>query len=217
MSRILSNVISGREGCGFSDVGKVLAKDPDGVGRLVLTDRNSKEHPVPIDLPMTTLFPPNRTLDRIVTSRKNNLTFFDASKTLFQTYPQYPEQDLIRIAIERVFTLPAVGSKSFLITIGDRSVGGLTVRDQMVGPWQTPVADVGVSATSLNMDKLKTGEAIAMGDKPSLAFISPGASTRMAAAESLMNLGAAHLLGAELKKGVLSRVTFSANWMAAVK
>jgi phosphoribosylformylglycinamidine synthase len=165
---------------------------------------------------MTTLFPKGRTLDRIVKSRKNKLTFFDASKTLFETYPQFSEHDLIRKAIESIFTMPAVGSKSFLITIGDRSVGGLTVRDQMVGPWQTPVADVAVTATSLNMDKLKTGEAMAMGEKPTLALISPGASARMAVAESLMNLGAAHLLGGELKKGVLNRVALSANWMAAV-
>ena len=165
---------------------------------------------------MTTLFPKGRTLDRIVKSRNTKLTFFDASKTLFETYPQFPEHDLIRKAIERVFTMPAVGSKSFLITIGDRSVGGLTVRDQMVGKWQTPVADVAVTATSLNMDKLKTGEAMAMGEKPTLALISPGASARMAVAESLMNLGAAHLLGGELKKGVLQRVALSANWMAAV-
>lgn len=165
---------------------------------------------------MSTLFPKGKTLDRIVKSRKNKLTFFDASKTLSDAYPQYPEHDLLRIAIERVFTMPAVGSKSFLITIGDRSVGGKTIRDQMVGPWQTPVADVAVTATSLNMDKLKTGEAMAMGEKPTLALISPAASARMAVAESLMNLGAAHLLGGELKKGVLKRVALSANWMAAV-
>lgn len=215
VKRILT-LLSGRERCGFSDVGKVLAKDQDGVARLVVTDRDSKEYPRPIDLPMPTLFPKGQTLDRIVKSRKNKLTFFDASKTLYETYPQFPEQDLIRKAIERVFTMPAVGSKSFLITIGDRSVGGLTVRDQMVGPWQTPVADVAVTATSLNMDKLKTGEAMAMGEKPTLALISPSASARMAVAESLMNLGAAHLLGGELKKGVLKRVALSANWMAAV-
>jgi len=211
------NTVLGRERCGFSDVGKVLAPDQDGNTRLVVTDRDSTEFPRPIDLPMKTLFPKGRELQRIVKSRKNNLKFFDASKTLFETYPQLPEQDLIRKAIERVFTLPAVGSKSFLITIGDRSVGGLTVRDQMVGPWQTPVADVAVTATSLNMDKLKTGEAWAMGEKPPLALISPAASTRMAVAESLMNLGAAHLIGGELKKGVLTRTTLSANWMAAVK
>jgi phosphoribosylformylglycinamidine synthase len=160
---------------------------------------------------MSTLFPKGRKLDRIVKSRKLNLKPFDALKSLTEAYPQFPEHDLMRKAIERVFKLPAVGSKSFLITIADRTVGGMTVRDQMVGPWQTPVADVAVTATALNMgDKIKTGEAMSMGEKPTLALISPKASSRMAVAESLMNLAAAHLLGD------LPRVRLSANWMAAV-
>ena len=82
------------------------------------------------------------------------------------------------------------GKKSFLITIADRTVGGLTVRDQMVGPWQTPVADVSVTATSLTPG-IQTGEAMAMGEKPLLALISPAASARMAVAESLLNIAAA--------------------------
>ena len=160
---------------------------------------------------MATLFPKDRKLDRIVKSRKLNLKAFEAFKTLSESYPQIPDHDLLRKAVERVLTLPAVGSKSFLITIGDRTVGGLTVRDQMVGPWQTPVADVAVTATALNIgDKLKTGEAMSMGEKPTLALISPAASARMAVAESLMNLAAAHVLGD------LPRVRLSANWMAAV-
>jgi phosphoribosylformylglycinamidine synthase len=108
--------------------------------------------------------------------------------------------------------MPAVGSKSFLITIGDRTVGGLTTRDQMVGPWQTPVADVAVTATALAMYGTSdvTGEAMSMGEKPTLALISPKASARMAVAESLLNLAAADL------QGGLSRVKLSANWMAAV-
>lgn len=176
-----------------------------------MTDRESKEYPVPIDLPMSTLFPKDRKLDRIVKSRKLNLKPFNAFQTLSDSYPHIPEHDLLRKAVERVLTLPAVGSKSFLITIADRSVGGLSVRDQMVGPWQTPVADVAVTATALNIgDKLTTGEAMAMGEKPNLALISPAASSRMAVAESLMNLAAAYVLGD------LPRVRLSANWMAAV-
>ena len=203
--------IANRERCGFSDVGRVLTKDEGGDVKLIVTDRDSKEYPRPIDLPMATLFPKDRKLDRIVTSRKLNLSTFDAAKTVSQAYPQFPEHDLLRKAIERVFKLPAVGSKSFLITIGDRSVGGMTARDQMVGPWQTPVADVAVTITSLNIgDKIKTGEAMAMGEKPTLALISPAASARMAVAESLMNIAAAQLLGD------LPRVRLSANWMAAV-
>ncbi|EHL01446.1 putative Phosphoribosylformylglycinamidine synthase [Glarea lozoyensis 74030] len=201
--------IAKRERCGFSNVGRVLSKDENGRTRLVVTDRNSKEYPTPVDLPMSTLFPKSRTLERIVKSRKLGLNPFDPYKALSETYPQIPEHDLLRKAIERVLTVPAVGSKSFLITIADRSVGGMTVRDQMVGPWQTPLADVAVTATCLG-DKIKTGEAMAMGEKPPLALISPAASTRMAVAESLLNIAAAHLLDD------LPRVKLSANWMAAV-
>jgi phosphoribosylformylglycinamidine synthase len=160
---------------------------------------------------MSTLFPKDRKLDRVVKSRKPILSAFNPHKALQESYPQIPEHDLLRKAIGRVLSVPAVGSKSFLITIGDRTVGGLTARDQMVGPWQTPVADVAVTATSLNIgDKLTTGEAMSMGEKPTLALISPAASARMAVAESLMNIGAAHILGD------LPRIRLSANWMAAV-
>jgi phosphoribosylformylglycinamidine synthase len=201
----------------------VATKDRDGISRLVLTDRESTEYPRPIDLPMSTLFPKGRKLDRIVQSRKPILTPFDAQKSLADTYPQFPEHDLLGKAIERVFKLPAVGSKAFLITIGDRTVGGMTVRDQMVGPWQTPVADVAVTVTSLNIgDKIKTGEAMSMGEKPTLALISPAASSRMAVAESLMNLAAAWVRGQRMQKGDgdklggMGRIKLSANWMAAV-
>ena len=165
---------------------------------------------------MSTLFPKDRKLDRIVKSRKLKLTSFNVQKSLQESYPQIPEHDLLRKAVERVLSMPAVGSKSFLITIGDRTVGGMTVRDQMVGPWQTPVADVAVTITSLNIgDKIKTGEAMAMGEKPTLALISPAASARMAVAESLMNIAAAHILGVP-GTGDLARTRLSANWMAAV-
>jgi len=132
---------------------------------------------------------------------------------LRRAYPQIPDHkyDLLPKAIERVLSMPAVGSKSFLITIGDRTVGGMTVRDQMVGPWQVPVSDVAVTITALNIgDKIKTGEAMSMGEKPTLALISPAASAKMAVAESLMNLAAAHVLGD------LPRIRLSANWMSAV-
>jgi phosphoribosylformylglycinamidine synthase len=164
---------------------------------------------------MSLLFPKGRKLERMVKSRKPVLIPFDPHTSLVEEYPQIPEHDLIRKAIERVFEMPAVGSKSFLITIGDRTVGGMTVRDQMVGPWQTPVADVAVTITSLNKgDHIKTGEAMSMGEKPTLALVSPAASSRMAVAESLLNLAAAHILRG--KEGDLARVRLSANWMAAV-
>lgn len=207
----ISNGYLDRERCGFSDVGTVVEKDQDGVTRLVLTDRDSTEYPKPIDLPMSTLFPKGRKLERNVQTQKPKLLAFDPISSLRLAYPQIPDHDLIRSAVNRVLSLPAVGSKAFLITIGDRTVGGLTVRDQMVGPWQTPVADVAVTATAFNIgDKIKTGEAMAMGEKPTLALISPSASARMAVAESLLNIGAADILGG------LSRIRLSANWMAAV-
>lgn len=210
MNRFAS--ICRRERCGYSDVGTVTPKGKDGAPWLMLTDRASKEHPRPIDLPMSALFPAGRKLDRIVQTNKNKLPSFDVVSTLKQAFgAEKNDTELLTDAIQRVFWLPSVGSKSFLITIGDRTVGGLTVRDQMVGPWQTPVADVAVTMASFSIGGgLSTGEAMAMGEKPTLAMISPAASSRMAVAESLMNLGAANIAGG------LKRIKLSANWMAAV-
>ncbi|KJZ77160.1 hypothetical protein HIM_03481 [Hirsutella minnesotensis 3608] len=201
-----------RERCGFSDVGCVASKATGGEAKLVLSDRDSKEYPLPIDLPMDALFPPKQKQERTVTSIKPQLPPFDALASLRQAFGNETDSaTLLRKAVERVFLLPAVGSKSFLITIGDRTVGGLTTRDQMVGPWQTPVADVAVTATSFSLGgKQRTGEAMAVGEKPTLALIDPAASARMAVAESLLNIGAADFMGD------LRRVKLSANWMAAV-
>ncbi len=115
-----------------------------------------------------------------------------------------PTADWAQI-VDRVLTHPAVASKSFLITIGDRSVGGLTVQDQMVGPWQVPVADCAVTATVFGDDH---GEAMAMGERTPLAVLDAPASGRMAVGEALTNL-----LGTGLES--FSRVRLSANWMAA--
>lgn len=127
---------------------------------------------------------------------------------------QLSDAELLSKAVQRVFLMPSVGSKSFLITIGDRTVGGLTARDQMVGPWQTPVADVAVTLLSFGSDK-RQGRAMAMGERPTLALIDPAASARMAVAESLTNLGAAYIASGS-GGGDLRRVKLSANWMAAV-
>ncbi|KAL3422936.1 phosphoribosylformylglycinamidine synthase [Phlyctema vagabunda] len=204
--------IANRERCGFSDVGTVATKDEEGNAKLVVTDRESNEYPKPIDLPMRVLFPKDRKLERIVESKKPKLSPFDAAKSLKEACStSATELDLLKEAVRRVLHVPSVGSKSFLITIGDRSVGGLVVRDQMVGPWQTPVADVAVTARALNMgDKLTTGEAFCMGEKPNLALINAAASARMAVVESLTNLAAADITDG------LRRVRLSANWMAAV-
>lgn len=197
--------IAHRERCSYSVVGRATGK-ADMENRLILTDRDSKDHPTAIDLPMSVLFgkPPKTTKD--ATSRRLILPSFDNSLSAY--LPSLSKSDILGEAVHRVMRLPAVGSKSFLITIADRTVGGLTARDQMVGPWQVPVADVSVTATSLTQG-IKTGEAMALGEKPTLALISPAASSRMAVAESLMNLAAADL------PERLNGVKLSANWMSA--
>ena len=108
-------------------------------------------------------------------------------------------------AAERVLHLPTVADKSFLITIGDRSVGAHTARDQMVGPWQVPVADCAVTTMSLEG---YLGEAMAMGERTPLAVINAAASGRMAVGESITNVAAAAIAD-------ISDIKLSANWMAA--
>jgi phosphoribosylformylglycinamidine synthase len=112
--------------------------------------------------------------------------------------------DLLEVS-HRVLRLPTVADKSFLITIGDRSVGAMTVRDQMVGPWQIPVADCAVTAMSFEG---YLGEAMAMGERTPLALIDCAASGRVAIGEAITNIAAAPI-------GALSDIKLSANWMAA--
>ena len=107
-------------------------------------------------------------------------------------------------AARRVLQLPTVADKTFLITIGDRTVTGLVARDQMVGPWQVPVADVAVTATGFDG---YTGEAMAIGERTPLALLDAAASARMAVAEAITNIAAAPILR-------LSDIKLSANWMA---
>ncbi|OZB72689.1 MAG: phosphoribosylformylglycinamidine synthase, partial [Halothiobacillus sp. 14-55-98] len=158
-----------------------------------LTVRDAHFDNAPIDLPMHTLFghPPKM------------------QRTAKSLHPHFAEfkTDEIRLdeAINRVLSLPTVADKRFLITIGDRSVGGLVVRDQMVGPWQVPVADCAVTATDFYHE---TGEAMAMGERAPIAVLDAPASARMAIAEVLTNIAAAPIKStAEIK--------LSANWMAA--
>ena len=110
----------------------------------------------------------------------------------------------IQKAVIDVLAHPTVASKRFLITIGDRTVGGLTHRDQMVGPWQVPVADCAVTLADF---KGFAGEAMSMGERTPLAALDAPASGRMAVAEAITNLLAAPI--------ELPRVKLSANWMAA--
>ena len=197
--------IAKRERCGYSIVGRTTSEH-NGEDRLILRDQDFESHPTPIDVPMSFLFEKLPKMQKNVGSRRLRLPAFDSSLSVY--LPDVPTNNLLEEAVDRVLGLPSVGSKNFLITIGDRTVGGLTARDQMVGKWQTPVADVSVTATSLTLG-IKTGEAMAMGEKPTLALISPAASARMAVAESLMNIAAAEL------DTRLSKVCLSANWMSA--
>ena len=198
-------MIAERERCGYSIVGRSTGPQ-QGEKRLILLDRSSEDHPAPIDLPMSVLFGKPPKTRKTVESRTLQLPSFDAS--LSTHLSEVPAHGLLQESINRVLALPSVGSKSFLITIGDRTVGGLVARDQFVGPWQTPVADVSVTASSLTPG-MRTGEAMAMGEKPTLALISPAASARMAVAESIMNLAAADL------NGRTEKIRLSANWMSA--
>jgi phosphoribosylformylglycinamidine synthase len=104
-----------------------------------------------------------------------------------------------------VLKLPTVASKSFLITIGDRSVTGLVAREQMVGPWQVPVADCAVTASGFHS---VTGEAMAMGERTPVALIDAAASARMAVGEAITNIAASRIAR-------LGDIKLSANWMAA--
>ena len=175
-----------RERCPFAVIGKAAAD-----GRLRLTDPRFDE--VAVDVPLALLFGDSSKMDIAVPS---------------VDWPDVPldmREINISEAIQRVLTLPCVGSKSFLVTIGDRSVGGLTARDQMVGPWQVPVADAAVTAS--NFEEVG-GEAMAIGERPALAIYRPAASARMAVAEALTNL-------ASVRVRDRTRIFLSANWMAA--
>ncbi|KAL9546996.1 hypothetical protein MBANPS3_006383 [Mucor bainieri] len=185
-----------RERCPYAVVGKATAEK-----RLVVRDPLLNN--VPIDLPMPVLFGKPPKMSRKATTETPFRRPFD---TTLQTY--LPGQhDVLAEAASRVLQLPAVASKSFLVTIGDRSITAMVARDQFVGPWQVPVADVAVTTSSLGMD-IVTGEAMAMGERTPIALLSQAASARMAVGESLTNLAAAHV-------GNIEDVIMSANWMCA--
>jgi phosphoribosylformylglycinamidine synthase len=147
----------------------------------------------PVDMPMDVLLGKPPKMQRDVHHVQNELPAIDLTG-----------MDLEEVA-KRVLLLPTVGDKSFLITIGDRTVGGMSVRDQMVGPWQVPVADCAVTAMSFEG---YLGEAMAMGERTPLAVIDAAASGRMAVAEAITNIAAAPIKD-------ISDIKLSANWMAA--
>ena len=147
-----------------------------------------------VDMPMQVLLGGTPRMSRSYESIERQGDDFDAAQVT----------DL-KDAIYRVIKNPTVASKSFLITIGDRSITAMVARDQMVGPWQVPVADAAVTTTSLQGF---TGEAMAMGERPPVALLNPAASARLALAESISNIMSA-------KIDQISDIKLSANWMAA--
>ncbi|MDX1721936.1 MAG: phosphoribosylformylglycinamidine synthase [Pseudomonas sp.] len=175
-----------RERCPFAVVGEAT-EEPH------LTVADSHFGNKPVDMPLNVLLGKAPRMHRSASHEAELGDDFDASGLAIDD------------ALTRVLHHPAVASKSFLITIGDRTITGLVARDQMVGPWQVPVADCAVTATSFDV---YTGEAMAMGERTPLALLDAAASGRIAIGETLTNLAAARI-------EKLSDIKLSANWMAA--
>ncbi|HEZ0809841.1 TPA: phosphoribosylformylglycinamidine synthase [Neisseria meningitidis] len=175
-----------RERCPFAVVGTAT-----GDGHLKVRDDLFSNNPV--DLPLNVLLgkPPKTTR---------------SDKTVAPSEKPFNAGNIdITEAAYRVLRLPAVAAKNFLITIGDRSVGGMTHRDQMVGKYQTPVADCAVTMMGFNTYR---GEAMSMGEKPTVALFDAPASGRMCVGEAITNIAAANI-------GDIGNIKLSANWMAA--
>ncbi len=175
-----------RERCPFAVVGEATAEP-----QLTVTDSHFGNNAV--DMPLEVLLGKAPRMHRSAVRETELGDDFD------------PAQLDLAESIERVLHHPAVASKSFLITIGDRTITGLVNRDQMVGPWQVPVADVAVTATSFDV---YTGEAMAMGERTPLALLDAPASARMAVGETLTNIAASSI-------AKMSDIKLSANWMSA--
>ncbi|MDP2810689.1 MAG: phosphoribosylformylglycinamidine synthase [Rhodocyclaceae bacterium] len=184
-----------RERCPFTVLGEAT-----GDGQLTVSDEHFGNKPV--DMPMEVLLGKPPKMHRDVKRGQVRISEGKAEPGPFLF-------DLSAIDIKeaafRVPRLPAVANKSFLITIGDRTVGGMTARDQMVGPWQVPVADVAVTAMGYDTT---LGECFAMGERTPVALLNGPASGRMAVGEAITNLAAADVSD-------LGKVKLSANWMAA--
>ncbi|MBQ5945894.1 phosphoribosylformylglycinamidine synthase [Massilia sp. ST3] len=179
-----------RERCPFAVVGTATEERQL---RLIDDQASDPANAAPVDMPMDVLLGKPPKMLRDVEHVKHS----------------FPPVDLTGIELEeagrRVLLQPTVADKSFLITIGDRTVGAMTVRDQMVGPWQVPVADCAVTAMSYEGF---VGEAMAMGERTPLAVIDAAASGRMAVGEAITNIAAAAI-------NDISDIKLSANWMAA--
>ncbi|MGE5490581.1 MAG: phosphoribosylformylglycinamidine synthase, partial [Actinomycetota bacterium] len=174
-----------RERCPFAVVGEAT-----GDGHLTVTDDHFGVNPVDMEMEALLGKPPRMTRD---------------VQHLPATYVEFDAAALeLKDAAYRLMRLPTIADKTFLITIGDRSVGGMTARDQMVGPWQVPVADVAVTLMGYQG---YLGEAFAMGERTPVAVLDAPASGRMAVGESITNLVAADV-------GDIGKIKLSANWMA---
>ena len=175
-----------RERCPFAVVGEATAE-----AHLTVADSHFDNKPV--DMPLNVLLGKAPRMHRSAVREAELGDDFAAS------------QVDIGEAISRVLSHPTVASKNFLITIGDRSITGMVARDQMVGPWQVPVADCAVTASSFDV---YSGEAMAMGERTPLALLNAAASGRMAIGETLTNIAAARI-------EKISDIKLSANWMSA--
>ena len=175
-----------RERAPFAVVGEATAEQ-----HLTLTDTHFGS--IPIDLPLSVLLGKAPKMHRDVQSATGAGKALDLAGVT------------VKEAAERLLRLPAIAEKTFLVTIGDRTVTGLVARDQMVGPWQVPVANCGVTAASYDTYH---GEAMAMGERTPVALLDFAASARLAVAEAITNIAATDI-------GDLKRVKLSANWMAA--
>ncbi|MDY5028595.1 phosphoribosylformylglycinamidine synthase, partial [Hallerella succinigenes] len=181
------DAICKRERCPYSVVGTAVEQK-----QLTLTDSHFNN--TPVDMPLNVLLgkPPRMIRDNHSAKRP-----LSATLTL--------DKQTVGDVAKRVLANPSVADKTFLITIGDRSVTGMIARDQMVGPWQVPVADVAVTTATLDSNE---GEAMSIGERAPVALISPAASARMAVAEALTNMAAASI-------DDMGRINLSANWMAS--
>ena len=178
--------ICARERCPYAVVGKIT---PEAT-RLRVAESDSKVSVVDMSLAELFAEPPRLEKTYLACDRVSQATL---------------QQVSIEEAAHRVLGFPSVASKSFLVTIGDRSITGLVARDQMVGPWQVPVADAACTLADFHGF---AGEAFALGERSPLAMLNPAASARMAIAEALTNLASSGF-------DELNRVVVSANWMAA--
>jgi phosphoribosylformylglycinamidine synthase len=174
-----------RERCPYTVIGVM-----DDSGDLIVRDRRAENRPV--DMPLDVLLgKPPRTVKEFVRRGRD--------------IPEAGLEVELDEACRRVLRMPAVADKSFLIHIGDRTVGGLVAQDQLVGPWQVPVSDVGVTARDYEG---YAGEAMAMGERTPVAVLQPAAAGRLAVGEAITNI-----LSANVRE--LTDIRLSANWMAA--